>query len=90
MAFPQHIWNQLKNLTADDLVRALLRDGWEKDPASKGAIHGYLKKDQTGKTVNRVTIHYHPQKTYGAKLLKSLLDDIGWEEDDFTRLQLIK
>lgn len=90
MAFPPNVWNQLKNLTADDLISALLRDGWEKDPTSKGAIMAYLKKDQAGKIVNRIGIHYHPKKTYGAKLLTSLLDDIGWTEDNLLSLKLIK
>jgi predicted RNA binding protein YcfA (HicA-like mRNA interferase family) len=87
MAFPPNIWNQLKNLTADDIISALLRDGWEKDPSSKGAIMGYIKK---GPPNSRVTIHYHPKKTYGAKLLTGLLDDIGWTEADMRRLKLIK
>lgn len=87
MAFPQHIWNQIKNLTADDLIGALTRDGWVRDPASKGAILGFIKHGPANK---RITIHYHPKKTYGAKLLTSLLDDIGWSESDLRRLQLIK
>lgn len=86
MAFSPNVWNQLKNLTADDLISALERDGWEKDPSSKGAILGFIKKGSPNK---RVTIHYHPKKTYGAKLLKGLLSDIGWEEADFRRLKLI-
>jgi predicted RNA binding protein YcfA (HicA-like mRNA interferase family) len=90
MAFPPNIWNQLKNLTADDIISALQRDGWTRDPASKGAILGYLKKDQTGKTINRITIHYHPKKTYGAKLLTGLLEDIEWSIEDMGRLKLIK
>jgi predicted RNA binding protein YcfA (HicA-like mRNA interferase family) len=90
MAFPPNIWNQLKNLTADDLVSALLRDGWGKDPASKGAILGYVKKDQSGKTINRITIHYHPNKTYGAKLLTGLLEAINWSLEDMQRLKLLK
>jgi predicted RNA binding protein YcfA (HicA-like mRNA interferase family) len=90
MAFPPNVWNQLKNLTADDLISALLRDGWVKDPSSKGAILAYIKRDQTGKPINRIGIHYHPKKTYGAKLLNSLLGDIGWTEDDMRRLKLIR
>jgi len=86
MAFPSEVWNQLKNLTADDLISALCRDGWYKDPASKGAIIGYIKEE----TRKRIVIHYHPKKTYGAKLLQSLLHDIGWNEDDLKRLKLIR
>jgi predicted RNA binding protein YcfA (HicA-like mRNA interferase family) len=90
MAFPPNVWNQLKNLTADDLIRGLLGDHWEKDPASKGAIIVYIKKDQQGKIINRIGIHYHPKKTYGAGLLKDLLRDIGWTVEDMRRLKLIK
>jgi predicted RNA binding protein YcfA (HicA-like mRNA interferase family) len=87
MAYAKNVWNQLKNLTADGIISALLADGWEKDPSSKGAIIGYLKR---GSSIQRVTIHYHPQKTYGPKLLKDLLNDIGWDEQELRRLRLIK
>jgi predicted RNA binding protein YcfA (HicA-like mRNA interferase family) len=87
MAYPPNIWNQLKNVTADDLIAALQRDGWTRDPASKGAILGFIKY---GTPNRRITIHYHPRKTYGPGLLKGLLVDIGWSEHDFRRLKLIK
>ena len=87
MAFPPHVWNQLKNLTADDLITALEQDGWRRDPASKGATLGYIK---SGSPNRRVVIHYHPRKTCGPGLLKALLQDIGWTEDDFRRLKIIK
>jgi predicted RNA binding protein YcfA (HicA-like mRNA interferase family) len=87
MAFSGNVWNQLKNLSADDLIRALEQDGWRRDPASKGATLGYIKGGSPNK---RVVIHYHPRKTYGAGLLKALLDDIGWTEDDLKRLKVIK
>ena len=38
----------------------------------------------------RVVIHYHPKKTYGPGLLKDLVRDIGWTDDDLIRLKLIK
>ncbi len=84
MAFPSHIWNQLKNTTAKELTKALERDGWKQDE-SRGAILVYLHPDG-----RRITIHYHPNKTYGVGLLKGLLSDIGWDEKDFKRLKLIK
>lgn len=83
MSFAPHIWNQLKNLTADDLISGLLKDGWIADK-SVGAVHPYRKG------AARVTIHYHPQKTYGPKLLKQLLQDIGWTDDDLRRLKICK
>lgn len=83
MQYPQHIWGQIKNTTADKLIRALKRDGWTKDE-TRGAILVYRRDDR------RVTIHYHPKKTYGPKLLRALLSDIGWNEEDLRRLKLIR
>jgi len=88
MAFSPNVWNQLKNTTADELIKALLRDGWVKDPASNDATIAYLKKTPAGN--KRIVIHYHPKKTYGPKLLKALIEDIGWEEDGLRALKLIK
>jgi predicted RNA binding protein YcfA (HicA-like mRNA interferase family) len=87
MAFDKHVWNQLKNKTADDLISALERDGYEKDPATHDATIAYIKRGSPNK---RVVIHYHPRKTYGPKFLQALIRDIGWAEDDLKRLGLIK
>lgn len=84
MSFAPQTWSQLKNVTADDLVRALTRDGFVRDLAP-GAIHIYRHPDG-----RRVSIHYHPKKTYGAKLLKGLLEDAGWSDDRMRDLKLIK
>ena len=84
MKYSQHIWNQLKNLSADRIVKALEKDGWIRDEGT-GNIYVYLSPNK-----KRITIHYHPQKTYGPGLLKSLLEDIGWSETDMKRLKLIK
>jgi predicted RNA binding protein YcfA (HicA-like mRNA interferase family) len=84
MAFRRGVWQQIKSITADQLIAALRKDGWVPDKPS-GAIHPFLHP----KTRKRVTIHYHPNKTYGAKLLQGLLADIGWEEADLARLGLI-
>lgn len=87
MPYPKNVWNQLKNLTKQDLIDALLRDGWIKDPASKGATIGYIKH---GNPANkRVVIHYHPGMTCGPGLIKGLIEDIGWEIADLKRLKLI-
>jgi len=85
MAFSQNVWDQVRNTTADDLTSALERDNWTLEPNCKGAILVYRHADG-----RRVGIHYHPHKTYGPKLLKGLLADIGWEEADLKRLKLIK
>ncbi len=78
------VWNQLKNISCDELIKALLRDDWFLYKSS-GAVRTY--KNPNGR---KVTIHYHPQKNYGANLLRDLLKDIGWSEDDLKRLKLIK
>lgn len=85
MTFSPSVWSQLKNKTCEELIKALEKDGWKKDE-TQGAILAYRNKDGSA----RVTIHYHPGKTYGAGLLKGLLRDIGWTEDDMRRLKLIK
>lgn len=84
MSFPGHIWRQLKNLTADDLVKALDRDGWQCDMKG-GSMRIYISPD--GK--HRVVIHYHPRKTYGPKMLQGLLGETRWTEEDMRRLNLI-
>lgn len=87
MSFSKNTWNQLKNLTANDLIKALGKDGWIKEE-TKGAVQAF-RKEKDGETINRITVHYHPKKTYGAKLLKGLLKDIGWSESDLRKLKLI-
>jgi len=84
MSYPPNIWNQLKNLTPKAIVRALEKDGWKQDE-SRGAVLVYRHSDG-----RRITIHYHPNKTYGAGLLKALLYDIQWGMEDLKRLKLIK
>ena len=85
MAYSGSVWSQLKNITADDLISALEKSGWKLEPDCTGAIQVYRNAD-----ADRVSIHYHPKKTYGPKLLKGLLDDIGWTEADLKKLKLIK
>lgn len=87
MAFSKNVWNQLKAITADELISAMERDGYTKDPASKDATISYIKK---GSETERIVIHYHPRKSYGPKLLTSLLSDLGWDEARMRALKLIK
>jgi predicted RNA binding protein YcfA (HicA-like mRNA interferase family) len=84
MKFPAHIWKQIQNLSADELISALNRDGWEFDER-QGAQRVYRHPDG-----RRASVHYHPGKTFGPNLLKALLDDIGWSPDDLRRLKLVK
>ena len=87
MGLPEHVWKQVKNLTKDDIIGALTRDGWKKDPASRDATISYIKH---GTSNQRVVIHYHLHQTCGPALIRGLLKDIGWTEADLKRLRLIK
>lgn len=84
MKFSKQVWDQLKAKTCDNLIAALQKDGWTHDE-SRGAVQVYRHGDG-----RRVTIHYHPKKSYRPKLLAGLLADIGWSEQDMRRLKLIK
>lgn len=84
MKYSKQAWDQLKSKSPEDLMAALERDGATRD-VTRGAIQVY--RYPHGK---RVTIHYHPRKTYPPGLLKDLLNDIGWNENDLRRLKLIK
>ena len=84
MAFSKQVWDQLRNKSPKDLMSALEKDGAVLD-TTRGAVQVYRYSNG-----ERVTIHFHPGKTYGPKLLKALIEDIGWSEKDMRRLKLIK
>lgn len=84
MKYPKNIWNQLKNKSPKDFMSALEKDGALLD-ITRNAIFSYRYPDS-----RRITIHYHPNKSYGPKFIKGLLENIGWNEDDLRRLKLIK
>lgn len=88
--WPKHIWDQLKNKTAKDLIRALDRkdSGWTRVHI-KGSRYVYYNPNRPPNK-RYVSIHFHPGKTYGRKQLQGLLDTIGWTEKDLRRLKLIK
>jgi predicted RNA binding protein YcfA (HicA-like mRNA interferase family) len=85
LVYSKNAWDQLKGILCDDLIGFLKKDGWVWDVtigASQAYIHPQRKK--------RITVHYHPNKSYGPSLLKALLEDIGWTEKDMKRLKVIK
>ena len=88
MSYPKEIWEPLKGITCERLMKALKDDAWEKQKAN-GNRHPFKKEANKGKA-DRVVIHYHKNKTYGQNLLKGLLEDIGWTTEDLVRLNLIK
>jgi predicted RNA binding protein YcfA (HicA-like mRNA interferase family) len=84
----KEIWDQLKNITSGEILQALEKDrvnGWYSDETGSSAV--VYRNDTQGRIVS---IHNHPHKNFGAKQLKELLKDIGWEENDLKRLKLIK
>jgi predicted RNA binding protein YcfA (HicA-like mRNA interferase family) len=84
MILPEQVWKQIKNITCEEVMTALELDGWVRDE-KRGAVQVYRHPDG-----RRVTIHYHPHKTFGAGLLKALIEDIGWTPKDMKRLKLVK
>lgn len=85
MSYSKNTWNQLKNTTVEQLIKAMEKDGWVRSP-SQGATLPFVHPDRE----YPVVIHYHPKKTYGASLLKGLIADLQWSESDLKRLKLIK
>jgi len=88
MGFNKAIRSQIKNLTAEDLIRALKKDGWERIKKRGAVQHFYNPNRESGK--RRIAVHYHPKKTYGLGLLESLIEAAGWNENDLKRLKIIK
>lgn len=87
MSFSPHVWSQLKGLTAGPLMVALERDDWELDN-TRGSIHTYIKK--IGNQNHRVQVHFHGRNAgWGPSLLKKMLSEIGWTEQDMKQLGLI-
>ena len=82
MPLSRIIWQQLRNITSSELIRALERDGWTEDP-NKNATRAFVKGER------RVVIHYHAHSTYGQKTLEGLLEVIDWDVEDLQRLRFI-
>jgi len=89
MAITNDAWRQIRNITAEEIIRALKRDGWEQE-RNRGATIGLRKKKEDSFDYDRIVVHFHPKKTYTPKLLKKNLSDIGWDGSDLIRLKLIK
>ncbi len=81
----KNVWDQIKGVSCDNLIKAIEKDGFEMEDKS-GAVRGYYNPIDK----RRITIHYHPGKTFGPKLLKNLIADLGWTAKDMKRLKLIK
>jgi predicted RNA binding protein YcfA (HicA-like mRNA interferase family) len=76
----------LRNLTAREIISALIRDGFAWDRG-----HGFhqIYYHQDGRRVD-VTFHA-PSDTFAPKTLKSMIErQAHWTEEDLLRLKLFK
>ena len=74
-----------KKQNREELIDALKKDGWEIQ-LKRGAVQSYKNTNSN----QIITIHYHPHKTYGAKLLKDQIEKTGWSEENLRGLKLVK
>ena len=81
--YDKRVWSQIRAISVERLMRALRADGWEEEK-SRSATRPFYKEGR------RVVIHFHPRKTFGPKILKGILESIGWSEEDLKRLKIIK
>jgi len=75
----------LRNLSARDMISALVRDGFSFDRGD-GSHQIYCHPDG-----RRVTVMFHGAgNTFTRKTLKSMLTQTRWTEEDLKRLKLIR
>jgi len=75
----------LRNITAREMISALLRDGFEFDRGD-GSYQIFCHPDG-----RRVTVMFHGEgSTFTRKTLKSMLTQTKWVEEDLRRLKLIR
>ncbi len=85
MSYSANEWDQIKGLTAGELIKALLKDGFVLDEEVKTER---IYRHPDGR---KVSIHYHSNnKTYGPGLIRALIEDAGWTVKDLRRLKLVK
>lgn len=78
---------RLQNLTAREIISALIRDGFYLRSSGGGSHQRYQHADG-----RRVTVSFHkPSGTFPPKTLKTMLEDQAhWSEVDLKRLKLIR
>ena len=79
-------YSPLWNLTAREIISALVRDGFSFDRGA-GSHQIYYHPDG-----RRVTVTFHaPSQTFTRKTLKSMIEtEARWTEDDLKRLKLLR
>ena len=77
--------HQLRNKTTNEIVRALVRDGFIWNRRSKGSSRAYTHPDG-----RKVFIHYHkPNDSIPRGTLGNIIDSTQWTVADAQRLGLI-
>ncbi len=77
----------IKESLEGEFIKTLRRDGFYEDEA-EGSSTVFLK---LGPPRRRLAIHvHHKSDTMGPELLKTLLNNTGWDESDIKRLKLVK
>jgi len=78
-------YRRLRSITAREVASSLLRDGF-KLIRQKGSHKRYVHADG-----RRMTLTFHtPGDTFEIKTLRSMMEQARWNEDDLTRLGLIR
>lgn len=77
--------HQLRNKTTDEVVGALIRDGFTQSRRSKSSSRAYTHPDG-----RKVFVHYHkPNDSIPRGTLGNIIDSAKWTEEDAKRLKLI-
>ena len=78
---------KIRALTSDEIIRALLADGFFLRKGRGGSHRRYQHPDG-----RRVTVAYHgSDTTFVPKTLRSMIEEqAGWSKDDLKRLKLIR
>ena len=92
-SLPKEIWDQIKNTTKKDWIKAIKRDGWvrkENKGKRKGAgTLAFRHPDKDG-DVNRIVIHFHPKQTVARAFIHDMITRLGWDECKLRELGMVK
>jgi predicted RNA binding protein YcfA (HicA-like mRNA interferase family) len=80
-------FSKVRALTAGEIIRALLADGFVLRKHSGGSHQRYVRSDG-----RRVTVPFHGSNTtFVPKTLRSIIEEqAGWTDEDLIRLKLVK
>ena len=86
LTFSKQVWDQLRAISAGEIMRALERDGFQTEQRAGSKI---LYRHPDGR---KMFIHFHSASdTFGERILKEVLfPGTSWEVKDLRRLKLIR